>query len=358
MINIHAGAGLPDYGELEIARAIMLVELPWFCHRPLWHLIFGGVFERFPDLQGGPHRAGRGLAPARARDPRLVLRPHDPRRRGRGPLLRRRGRGHVDEAVGVLRPQRLGRRVASSGRRSRRCATSSASTGSCGATTTPTPRAPGPSAARRCGWPSPARTPTSCSAASGTNAAAALRLRPRGPAHRWRHGSGPTVAEVAAPLAVERLPDRVDLATPSTPPGAAVLVAARSARAALVSGWLDAVLGHPPLGRRPVRRGRPAGAGPGPRSCGVGPIRSAIGCERVEVEAVDPGRGHAEQLGGLVHRHVGEVGLQLGRGVRPRCPRGAGSRCPTSPRRVPMTCRRRISSFDMVEAPMKRLVPK
>ena len=46
-----AGSGLPDYGDLEVARAIMLVELPWFCHRPLWHLIFGGVFERFPGLK-------------------------------------------------------------------------------------------------------------------------------------------------------------------------------------------------------------------------------------------------------------------------------------------------------------------
>jgi predicted TIM-barrel fold metal-dependent hydrolase len=51
VVNVHAGSGLPAYGELEIARAIMLVELPWFSHRPLWHLIFGGVFERFPDLK-------------------------------------------------------------------------------------------------------------------------------------------------------------------------------------------------------------------------------------------------------------------------------------------------------------------
>ncbi len=51
VVNVHSGAGLPDYGDLEIARAIMLVELPWFGHRPLWHLIFGGVFERFPGLR-------------------------------------------------------------------------------------------------------------------------------------------------------------------------------------------------------------------------------------------------------------------------------------------------------------------
>ena len=29
----------------------MLVELPWYSHRPLWHLIFGGVLERFPNLK-------------------------------------------------------------------------------------------------------------------------------------------------------------------------------------------------------------------------------------------------------------------------------------------------------------------
>ena len=51
MVNVHAGSGLPDYGDLEIARAVMLVELPWFSHRPLWHLIFGGVFDRFPNLK-------------------------------------------------------------------------------------------------------------------------------------------------------------------------------------------------------------------------------------------------------------------------------------------------------------------
>lgn len=50
-INIHSGSGLPDYGDLEPARAIMLIELPWFAHRPLWHLIFGGVLDRHPHLR-------------------------------------------------------------------------------------------------------------------------------------------------------------------------------------------------------------------------------------------------------------------------------------------------------------------
>ncbi len=51
VVNIHGGGGLPDYGDLEVARAIMLVELPWFSHRSAWHLIFGGVLERHPALR-------------------------------------------------------------------------------------------------------------------------------------------------------------------------------------------------------------------------------------------------------------------------------------------------------------------
>jgi predicted TIM-barrel fold metal-dependent hydrolase len=50
-VNIHSGSGLPDFGELDAARAIMLIELPWFAHRPLWHLIFGGVLDRHPNLR-------------------------------------------------------------------------------------------------------------------------------------------------------------------------------------------------------------------------------------------------------------------------------------------------------------------
>jgi len=51
VINIHAGSGLPDFGDHEAARAIMLIELAWYAHRAVWHLIFGGVLERHPDLQ-------------------------------------------------------------------------------------------------------------------------------------------------------------------------------------------------------------------------------------------------------------------------------------------------------------------
>jgi predicted TIM-barrel fold metal-dependent hydrolase len=50
-INLHGGSGVPDYGEHEAARAMLLIELPWFAHRAVWHLIFGGVLERHPRLK-------------------------------------------------------------------------------------------------------------------------------------------------------------------------------------------------------------------------------------------------------------------------------------------------------------------
>jgi predicted TIM-barrel fold metal-dependent hydrolase len=51
VINIHSGSGLPDFGTHEAARAIMLIELAWYAHRVVWHLIFGGVLERHPALR-------------------------------------------------------------------------------------------------------------------------------------------------------------------------------------------------------------------------------------------------------------------------------------------------------------------
>ena len=39
-VHIHGGSGTPDYGEHLAARAMLLIELPWFSHRSVWHLIF------------------------------------------------------------------------------------------------------------------------------------------------------------------------------------------------------------------------------------------------------------------------------------------------------------------------------
>ena len=50
-VNHHSGSAVPDMGEYPAAQAIFLLEVTWWAHRALWHLIFAGVMERHPALQ-------------------------------------------------------------------------------------------------------------------------------------------------------------------------------------------------------------------------------------------------------------------------------------------------------------------
>ncbi len=50
-INHHSGSAVPDMGEYPAAQAMFLLEVTWWAHRTLWHLIFAGVMERHPALQ-------------------------------------------------------------------------------------------------------------------------------------------------------------------------------------------------------------------------------------------------------------------------------------------------------------------
>jgi predicted TIM-barrel fold metal-dependent hydrolase len=63
VLNVHAGSGLPDFGDHEAGRAIMLIEIAWFAHRAVWHLIFGGVLERHPKLRVALTEQGTGWIP-------------------------------------------------------------------------------------------------------------------------------------------------------------------------------------------------------------------------------------------------------------------------------------------------------
>ena len=50
-LHTHVGSATPDYGDLPGAGALFAYESLWFSHRPLWFLVWGGVFERHPELR-------------------------------------------------------------------------------------------------------------------------------------------------------------------------------------------------------------------------------------------------------------------------------------------------------------------
>jgi predicted TIM-barrel fold metal-dependent hydrolase len=53
-VNFHGSAGNGEIGgraQEHIERSIAAIEFAFFCHRTLWHLIVGGVFERHPVLK-------------------------------------------------------------------------------------------------------------------------------------------------------------------------------------------------------------------------------------------------------------------------------------------------------------------
>ena len=51
VVHTHSGPS-PDYNfALPGAMGVYLTEFAWWASRPMWHLIFGGVFEQFPRLK-------------------------------------------------------------------------------------------------------------------------------------------------------------------------------------------------------------------------------------------------------------------------------------------------------------------
>jgi predicted TIM-barrel fold metal-dependent hydrolase len=50
-LNFHSAPEHPDYGDHPGSVAIFVSEVAWFSHRPLWFLLWAGVFERYPELQ-------------------------------------------------------------------------------------------------------------------------------------------------------------------------------------------------------------------------------------------------------------------------------------------------------------------
>ena len=50
-VNHHSGSAVPDMGPYPAAQTMFLLEVVWWAHRALWHLIYSGVMERHPTLQ-------------------------------------------------------------------------------------------------------------------------------------------------------------------------------------------------------------------------------------------------------------------------------------------------------------------
>ena len=51
-VSHHSGGATPDFGSyFPASMAVFMLEVTWWSHRALWHLMFSGVFERHPNLR-------------------------------------------------------------------------------------------------------------------------------------------------------------------------------------------------------------------------------------------------------------------------------------------------------------------
>lgn len=50
-VNHHSGSAVPPMGDSDLEHVVFILEVTWWAHRLLPHLVFSGVMERHPDLQ-------------------------------------------------------------------------------------------------------------------------------------------------------------------------------------------------------------------------------------------------------------------------------------------------------------------
>ena len=62
-VNHHSGSAVPNLGDQPMDQVTFMLEVTWWAHRALWHLLFGGAMERHPDLQFVFTEQGTGWIP-------------------------------------------------------------------------------------------------------------------------------------------------------------------------------------------------------------------------------------------------------------------------------------------------------
>ena len=105
----RVAAASPTTASTRSSMTLFVIETGLYANHAFWHMIWGGVFERFPDAEAGAHRAGLGLGAADAR-PAWTASTAQMASGRIGELgVHPKRRAALTSAERVLRAQRLGR---------------------------------------------------------------------------------------------------------------------------------------------------------------------------------------------------------------------------------------------------------